>query len=350
MKQQLDERELHAVIAESVSVDADWPEDFADVQAEYSSSGLDVAVKNKIRAAFGKIRSGPPELISITSDFGILHTKRSDDNGYLFSGVESGLDQKALVSEAYVSMFRRLPEDHVVIDDLANAEFVHRCRELGATCSEFQLNHWLMNCRKAGRHTGIDRIRPQPLPKDVRSRIGFASEIGARLVQYEYANGNDISLDRIFCNPKYRSRFDYYCQLISPGFTSYSYRLAALAARKDARKRSSRVSAAPSPRFHTVRMDEGFLSKIPSAPGVYQIMGDTVCLYAGHADNLRARVKAHLLASRQEELAAMMQSLFEIPTKIMYASGDSMKSSAMRVEAQERIQRVKRPALNFVAA
>ncbi|MCW5766110.1 MAG: hypothetical protein KIT68_09060, partial [Phycisphaeraceae bacterium] len=60
-------------------------------------------------------------------------------------GARSRGDIREVVATAYRSLMRRLPEDHVVLNPIANAEFIVRCRDLGATVSEVVLNRTLLN-------------------------------------------------------------------------------------------------------------------------------------------------------------------------------------------------------------
>ena len=147
-------------------------------------------------------------------------------------------DIRALVSEAYKSLFNGMPEDHVVIEPKANEEFIARCRLLGANVTESQLNRTLLNVRKAGLHAGIHREPAPKLPDGLFHRMGHAGEMAARLVQLRARQVGllDLSVDQILCDPTYRSMFDSAAARLAPGFAPYQYRLAALAFRKAGRR------------------------------------------------------------------------------------------------------------------
>ena len=56
----------------------------------------------------------------------------------------------------------------------------------------------------------------------------FASEIAGRKVSED----SQCSLDDLLCDPELAARFDQYAKLISPGYSSFQYRWAALTVRK----------------------------------------------------------------------------------------------------------------------
>jgi len=93
-------------------------------------------------------------------------------------------DLRDTVTKAYLSMHCVFPEDHVIIDEPTNKEFITRCRLLGATVDEYVLNKALLNARKAGFHKGIERQAVPPISRELRDDVLFAAELSARAIQW----------------------------------------------------------------------------------------------------------------------------------------------------------------------
>ncbi|MCA9032238.1 MAG: hypothetical protein KDA66_15585, partial [Planctomycetaceae bacterium] len=179
-------------------------------------------------------------------------------------------DIRGLVSQAYLSMFGGIPEDHVVIDPCANSEFLARCRLLGVHASDYELNHTLLNVRKAGWHTDITRTLVPALSRSTVDKIGYAAEMAARLVQIEIrdAGGEIPSVDRMLCDPELRNVFDSVVVSLNPGFSIYEYRMAAFSFRKAGRVSNLASVTLPDWQLRaplrTVDIDD-----IPTGPGMY---------------------------------------------------------------------------------
>lgn len=225
-------------------------------------------------------------------------------------------DIRGLVSQAFLSMFEGLPEDHVVIQPEVNREFVSRCRLLGADAPEAILNRTLLNIRKASWHTGIERKRPEPLDREAMDQIGYGAEIAARLVQIQCEEAGDStpSIDRIMCEPDLRCAFDRFVSSITPGHTAYRYRLAAFAFRKSGRASTLRLGESEMPEWQlhaplrSVDPDD-----VPDEPGLYAIVAGKSAVFVSSTLDLRNRVLSHL--SVDEGHTIVPADLLEPPRK-----------------------------------
>jgi hypothetical protein len=221
-----------------------------------------------------------------------------------------------LVSQAYLSMLRAIPEDHVVIEPEANREFVGRCRLLGASVSEFTLNKALLNVRKAGKlHRNIERGAAPNLDRDALDRVGYAAEMAARVVQLRAieTGADHPTVDRILCDPSLRELFDETVSRVAPGFSVYEYRLAAFSFRKSGRESTVRLGQTTAPdwdvndaSFHTLDPDDA-----PTVPGIYRIDAGSRPLFVSATLNLRCRLLAHLAVGDRQSL--LPPSLWDPP-------------------------------------
>jgi len=189
--------------------------------------------------------------------------------------------------------------DAVIADPALNAQFLSACRELGATETDFALNHCLYNLRKGRRLVG------HPTTKRVRLRhqdeYDFAAEIAARFLECR----QNTTLDRIICDPVLARDFDKFAQELAPGYTSFEYRFTALNLRK-----ARRLRPEIGPRLVPAMRVESFpvagidVNRIPTEQGIYLFSyKDEGLLYVGEARNLRDRVRKHLEHSDRKDLA-----------------------------------------------
>ncbi len=228
---------------------------------------------------------------------------------------ESDRDIRGIVSQAFLAMFTGLPEDHVVIQPEANSEFISRCRLLGADEPESFLNRTLLNVRKAGWHTGIDRGQTAQLPRPVVDQIGYAAEMAARLVQLqsEETGLNAPTVDRMMCDPDLRIQFDEFVKGLAPGFTEYQYRLAAFAFRKSGRASTLRLGMSQIPDWDLhAPLRTVDLSDVPESPGLYFVASGARTLFVSSSLNLRERVATHLAVAGGR---ALVPPLFRDPPR-----------------------------------
>jgi hypothetical protein len=259
-------------------------------------------------------------------------------------------DVRELVALAYRSLMRTLPEDHVVLNPLANAEFIIRCRSLGATVDEAVLNRTLLNNRKASRHSGINRERVQPLAAGVFDEIGHAVEIAASIVQREsFDSGCGIpSVDDILCGPDLRRRFGDYVAAFQPGVDTVESHLVLLAYRKwgcEANDRLSRVEM-PEPLF-TASVRNLDLNDVPESCGVYRVLCKRNPIFVSGTANLRNRVRKHLDTARVGFLPDSVPFELDGPVSFEVFAGPQ-KWLPRRAEAVARSMRIDQyPELNW---
>ena len=247
----------------------------------------------------------------------VLRRQTRERQPTLFSGADAPTcrtrkvdrDLRGIVSQAFLAMFNGLPEDHVVIEPQANSEFVSRCRLLGAEEPESLLNRTLLNVRKAGWHTGIDRGQTAQLPRPVVDRIGYAAEMAARLVQLQSQDvGLDTpTVDRMMCDPNLRELFDDFVQGLAPGFSEYQYRLAAFAFRKSGRASTLRLGTSPLPDWdlqaplRTLDLDD-----VPEGSGLYSVVSGARTIFVSASLNLRERIATHLAVAEGRALVPLL--------------------------------------------
>lgn len=207
------------------------------------------------------------------------------------------MDVRELVATAYRSLMRRLPEDHVVLNPIANAEFIVRCRELGATVPEVVLNRTLLNNRKAKRHADVLREPVSPLPSDTFEHIRHAVEIAASLVQRDsFAVGNVVpSVDDMLCNPDLRRSLNVFVSALHDHVDPIDCHLALLAFRKSGREASARSADLSLPeRCLFAPLKSLDPDDVPVGGGVYRVLCKRRPVFVTSTATLRARIREHL--------------------------------------------------------
>jgi predicted GIY-YIG superfamily endonuclease len=187
--------------------------------------------------------------------------------------------------------------DRVVADPDLNRAYLSECNRLGLGLDAATLNRSLLNLRKRGGLRGVSSrrtsLRDQP---DYR----FAAEIAARFLE----RANEITRDRIICDPQYAEQFDEIAKAIVPGGNSFEYRWAALNLRKQQRLKPELLARVARPsrvlQFKVVGLA---LDVVPKCPGLYLFYSDQATLYVGECDNLQNRIRKHLDHSDNKELA-----------------------------------------------
>lgn len=267
-------------------------------------------------------------------------------------GRSCSADLRELITEVYCSMFRRLPEDHVVVNPTVNAEFISRCRAVGVTVSEYRLNMQLMNARKANRHTGLTREITPKLSGEVMDRIGYASEISARIVTNRHSEktGRRTSIDRMLCDPILRHEFDELAAAIAPGAAAYEYRLAALSYRKAGRQISSAYQRTHLPdRYSRVRLARLDPMDIPNVPGIYRFLAGRFPVFIGSTQDLRMRMRNHLAIGDGQLVPHDAGVLFDVClTAELFVAPQDWRPRLTQAVAN-RVKTEQRPALNYFA-
>lgn len=235
--------------------------------------------------------------------------------------------------------------DRVVADPALNYAFIQRCRQLGDTSPEAELNIELLNLRKAGLLKGMPRsVRTSLKNEDV---YRFASEIAARYLEKLHGT----TLDRIICDPQLAAEFDAIASEISPGFSSLQYRWAALNLRKARSLRPELLSQVVRPTRVTVGAVETLvISELPSQQGLYIFYGPLETLYVGEGFNLRKRVAKHLDHSDNRNLARWFWSNGFKDVRLEIQVLDANTSTKVRKALEAELIATRHPVFNVQRA
>lgn len=205
-------------------------------------------------------------------------------------------DQLPTVIQAYAETRHGASEDRVVADPKLNAAFLSRCRELGATESDYELNWKLLSARKNGHTANLPPVGKFSIPREVVDRYQDASEMALRYIQRQQLaqSQRDVSLDTIICDPILVAAFDEFASRLAPGFSPLQYRWGALGLRKAGRYMKEAM-AVDLPLFEDYGKASSLqLGRIPEAQGLYLLQNPSARIFLGETRNLRMRVKRHL--------------------------------------------------------
>ena len=215
------------------------------------------------------------------------------------SQIQSGPNaEMAAVAQAYLETREGYSVDRVIADPEMNRLFLHRCRELGASGTDFELNWKLMYARKNRYLSNMPKTR-----KYTAGRIDdfeFSSEIALVHVKNEVNRREHriITLDKILCDPDLARNFDQIAEKLAPGFSSLEYRWAALSVRKAAGRHWKEALEKSQPEFHVVGSTKSIRpSKIPNEQGIYLFRCEDQSIFVSHTDNLRSRIERHFDSS-----------------------------------------------------
>lgn len=252
-----------------------------------------------------------------------------------------GIDRK-LLAKAFGTVHKGYSADRVVSDPALNVVFLHACVEIGISATASELNTALLNLRKVGGWLPTTTKRTSFDDDNYR----FASEIAIRILERRHA----ITLDGVLCDPSIAAEFDELANSISPGYSPFEYRWAALKLRK---KRSllpeisARLLRPES--VQLAKLDELDLQMIPRQPGVYAFIDSQSkqTLYIGEASDLRHRLATHSDHSDNKLLARHLwqhgRSLVHVEYYVLPA--ETSKRELRAFEA-EQIQS-RRPLFNI---
>lgn len=231
----------------------------------------------------------------------------------------SRADLRDLVEKCYRSLLRPLPEEHVILNPIANAEFIVRCRELGATVSETVLNRTLLNNRKAGRHSDVPRASANHMEAGTFDEIGHAVEIAASLVQREwFALGHAIpSVDDMLCDPDQRRALGVYVSALHEQVEAIDCHLVLLAFRKSGREACVRAAGLSMPErtlFAPLRSLDP--SDVPAECGIYRVLCRRRPVFVSSTIALRARIDEHLCRGGPEFLPKTLPFQIDGPLSV----------------------------------
>ena len=200
----------------------------------------------------------------------------------------------ALIVQAYLEVRQGYSTDRVIADPVMDRMFLRRCRELGLSGTDFDLNWKLFNARKNGYLSNIPKTIEYTISSEQRDEFEYASEIAARFIQQKY---DPRSLDKIICDPDIVLEFDEAARRLAPGFSPLEYRWVALALRK-AHRLTPEMRNVQYPEFSLLGPTQAVdLSQIPKNEGLYLFRSDQEAIFVGETNHLRHRIERHLDSS-----------------------------------------------------
>jgi predicted GIY-YIG superfamily endonuclease len=205
---------------------------------------------------------------------------------------------KSPLIEAFLAIPGDPSPDAVIADPELNALFLQKCSSLGLTDASESLNRSLLNARKCGDLEGLRKSKKTFVKR--QEEFQFASEIAARFLERR----DNVTLDQIICNPERAAEIDELARQLSPGFSYFEYRWAALGLRKR-RKLKPELLARVVQAKSAVRkkVSDLAISDLPASQGLYIFYDREQALYAGECQNLRKRLRKHLDHSDNKSLA-----------------------------------------------
>jgi site-specific DNA-methyltransferase (adenine-specific) len=187
--------------------------------------------------------------------------------------------------------------DRVIADPQLNRKFLRRCRELGLSGTDYDLNWALMNERKKGNLSHLPKTRKYTV--SAIDEFEYASELAVKYLQQE----RSVSLDRIVCDPELACEFDGYASRLAPGFSPLQYRWVALGLRKAGRLGAEEGIIDKVPELDPFgEVDKLRLGKVPEVGGLYLFSSEDERVFLGQTDNLRHRIDRHMEVSASHGL------------------------------------------------
>ena len=184
------------------------------------------------------------------------------------------------VAAAYLLVREGFSSDRVLADPRLGAAFVRACHDLGLEDSEFHLNVSLIGLRK---HNKLKEKSNRSVVPD-QWRCSVASEVAARAMFYRY----DASVATVLAHPALSREFDSIARGITPGFSAFQYRWAALNSRKKGTAAKIQPKVIDQLEWsHRLPFDE---PSLPTEQGVYTLLENTTCLFVAGTENIQESI------------------------------------------------------------
>jgi len=248
------------------------------------------------------------------------------------------------IMQAFLEVRDGYSPDKVIADPELDRRFLRRCREMGLTGMDFELNWELLNARKGNKLSnlsGLIATKRYTVGK-VIDEFEYASELAVRYMQ----QSKNVSLDQIICDPELAREFDTYASQLAPDFSSLQYRWAALGLRKAGRlgKREDKIGEVPQLEpFGRVTSLE--LVRVPEVGGLYLFSSDDTPVFASQTDNLRHRLERHVKVS-SSGLPRWLWDARREPLQVGVAPLPGV-SRSIRQAMELVLVRESKPVLNF---
>ncbi len=201
-------------------------------------------------------------------------------------------ETESAVIDAYAQVSKGHSADYLLCDpELADA-FVQACRDRSVPGDPRMWNSFLLRVRKSGKLPRSTNAGRRLSHADM-DRYSDAAEAALRLISLDYG----LTLDEMLCSPQAVGEFDRMATMLSPGFSPFEYRWAALSLRKrSTTKRFKQLAAEQRPHWEKQplprrRSIEACLTSKYENPGVYVILDDQSPLYVGETRNVRDRME-----------------------------------------------------------
>ena len=195
----------------------------------------------------------------------------------------------ASLIQAFAEIREGFSADRVIADPQLDRRFLRRCRELGLTGTDYELNWALLNARKNGLMSDLPKTKRFTLRET--DEFEYASELAVRHLQLM----RHVSLDQIICDPDLALEFDEYAKRLAPGFTPLEYRWVALGLRKAGRLQNQKAAELGSPELRVVSSVPRLkVSSLPRTEGLYMFASGADPVFLGQTDNLRHRIERHM--------------------------------------------------------
>jgi hypothetical protein len=205
---------------------------------------------------------------------------------------------KSPLIEAFLAIPASPSPDAVVADPDLNKLFLQNCSSMGLHDPPESLNRSLLNARKGGELEGIRKSQRTYVRN--QAEFQFASEIAVRFLERR----DQVTLDQIICSPQRAAEFDELARQLSPGFSSFDYRWAALGLRKRRKLKPELLArVVQSKSVERKKVTDLSVEELPVSQGLYIFYESDQALYVGECENLRKRLRKHLDHSDNKGLA-----------------------------------------------
>jgi hypothetical protein len=186
------------------------------------------------------------------------------------------------VTSAYNMVRQGFSSDRVLADPALDAAFIKACKDLSLEDSVFHLNLALIGLRK---HNKLKAKSKRSIVPD-QWRYAVASEIAARVMFYRYG----ASVDTTLAHPTLVNEFDKLAASITPGFSPFKYRWAALNMRK--KGANVKLKSAEIDRLEWTMQVKFDASSLPSEEGVYTLFEKETCLFVAGTENIDKSIQS----------------------------------------------------------
>jgi hypothetical protein len=218
--------------------------------------------------------------------------------------------------------------DRVIADPELNRKFLRRCRELGVSGTDYDINWSLMSARKKGELSDLPRTK-RYTEREI-DEFEYASELAVRYLEEQ----RGASLDRVVCDPDLAEEFDRYAARLAPGFTPLQYRWAALGLRKAGRLTGGAEASIRAPDLEPLgKANTIKISSVPNNGGLYLLSSEKDRVFLGQTDSLRHRIERHMEVSASEGLPDWLWDTRSNPLRISVASMPEIgRSTRQKIE------------------